>query len=182
MKAQNRVARSVSPLRILVLTLLGMLAITTTVITVHDMQKGKPYTIVERSEAAPVLGVVIDQHLQVVSVDSWSPAARAGIQAGDALTTIGTVALPSAVSIPSSDMSPSTNVSGAITTANDVIGVFRQFVPAWERSVAITLRRNGKPITLQVLITAKAYNYNPSSPPPAATPIPATQAGSLFYL
>jgi hypothetical protein len=54
----------------------------------HPVQSSTVVTITDILMPAPVLGVVVDKALQVLSVDTYSAAERAGIHVGDVLDTL----------------------------------------------------------------------------------------------
>lgn len=181
-----RIEPRFTPMKLIVSVLMGVLIGSTFIVSQEDAHAhhGHPYVIVENSEVAPVLGVLVDRNLQVLSIDGHGSAARAGIQPGDHLDMIGGVPLPANVSIPAPDAHSSAPFLASVppTSSAFVKEVLHRFVPNWEHSVAITLHRSGRAMTLQVLVTAQAYNYDTAAPPPPSTPVPESLWSSTFYL
>lgn len=105
-------------------------------------------TMVDYIKAAPSLGVVVSRQLQVLDVEAGSPAQRAGIQRGDILTAIGN------------------------TTVTSSVAAKQQFLRARAgQSLAVAIRRGGKPMTLEIQVSATAGR--PGAPTP--TPVPPSE-------
>ncbi len=133
-------------------------------------------------EAAPELGILINAQMQVLAVDQGSSAARAGIQSGDILRNLGNTPLPRAVRILPRDTVLPAQVPATISSTASIRALFHALVPQWERQVTVVLERQGRVVTLPILITAQPYNYDAANPFPTVTPVPASLDSSVFYL
>jgi S1-C subfamily serine protease len=137
---------------------------------------------VHASQAAPVLGILVDSHLRVLSVDWWSPAKRAGIQPGDVLRKMGAITLPNTIAIQSADTALPVPAPSVIEGTADLRSVFHSLVPTWEHAVTVTIDRNGQALDVPTLVTEKPFNYDPANPQPTVTPVPASLDSLEFYL
>jgi S1-C subfamily serine protease len=137
---------------------------------------------VEASQAAPVLGILVDSHLRVLNVDWWSPAKRAGIQPGDVLRKMGGVTLPNTIAIQSADTRFPVPAPSVVEGTADLRSVFHRLVPTWEHTVTVTVDRDGRALDVPILVTEKPFNYDPANPQPMVTPVPASLDSSEFYL
>jgi hypothetical protein len=155
------------------------LAIATTIIQHHANVSSH---VSFGDDAAPFLGILVDHNLRVLAVDSMGAAARAGIQPGDVLRKIAGFPLPAAVSIDPQSAEVPTAVPALVRTSNEVKAAFHAAVPAWEDAVTIVLERSGKILALRVLVTAKAFHYDPANPPPSVTAVPSSMDATAFYL
>jgi hypothetical protein len=126
----------------------------------------------------PALGVLLDENLRVVEVDAAGSAARAGLRRGDVLRKIAKVSLPPTVSIDPLTAPYPAAVPANVPTSNEVKSGFLEAVPNWEHRVTIVLERHGKLMTLSVLITSKAFNYDL----PTVTPVPSSLDTTRFYM
>lgn len=163
----------------LIAVLLAWLLVVWTIASRHNTGVQRAQTL---AEAPPVLGILVDNHMHVVDVDWWSPAKRAGIRRGDILTTLGTIRLPTAVSIMAPDTPLPALVPSTISTTADVRALFRKLVFRWDTTVIVQLDREGMHLKLPVVLTAQAYNYDSTNPPPTVTPVPMGMDGMFFYL
>jgi S1-C subfamily serine protease len=106
---------------------------------------------------APSLGVVIDKNMNVLSVDAYSIAERAGVRAGDMLVWIEDVPF-----------------SGNREQVKALIAGARP-----GQALRLRLLRGGQPIELQVVpapVPPPVYpTIDPNQPPPpTSTPVPPT--------
>lgn len=74
------------------------------------------------------------------------------------------------------------SVSDTMITTSDVRALFHELVPAWEDSLQMVVERQGKQISLPVLVTAQAFGYDPANPHPTVTPVPGALSSTEFYL
>lgn len=170
--------RRTSPLIYLTLVLSLALGSSTWAMAHHQRLASRS----DASEATPVLGILVDRDLRVVSVDWWSSARRSGIQPGDVLRKIGSVALPPSIAIDTPDTPIPITAPPSIRGTADLKSVFRSLVPGWEHTVTIEVDRQGQVRDIPVLVTAKPFDYDPTNPPPTVTPVPASLDTSMFYL
>lgn len=134
------------------------------------------------SYAAPLLGLLVTRDLEVVSLDWWSPARRAGVQPGDVLRSMGSVDLPGSIVIQPPDTPLPARVPSSIVSTTDLRRLFRELVPTWEQSVTVVVDRGGRSISIPIFVTAKLSGYDPANPPPTATSVPESLNSTVFYL
>lgn len=168
--------------RLNAMVVVGLLACLGVVMAVIQHRASTSLPVANQSSSAPMLGMLVDQHLRVVDVDAMGSAARAGIQPGDILRKIGSVSLPATVSIDPRSAAMPVAVPTFVRTSNGVKGAFRAAVPVWERPVTIVLERNGASMALHVLVTSTPFHYDAANPPPTVTPVPSSQDATTFYL
>ncbi|GAC1443765.1 MAG: hypothetical protein NVSMB52_02440 [Chloroflexota bacterium] len=130
----------------------------------------------------PSLGILVNSRLEILDVDPYGVAQRAGLRRGDSLQRIGTTYLPTRVAISVRTTPVIAEAPVQIVSSNDVKETFLAAVPRWERIVAITIGRNGRRVPLLVLVTAKAFGSDAAYPGPTVTPVPTALDGSTFYL
>ncbi len=111
---------------------------------------GKPQgtvgvSVTRHSSAAPALGVVVNQNLEVIDVEAASVAEQVGIQRGDILKTVDNTTLASAA---------------------DAARMIGQADPG--QPMTIIFRRGGRDVTLQVVIAGRAAHPGQ----PTRTPVP----------
>lgn len=109
---------------------------------------GLPTAVIEYSNVASVFGVILEKNLRVVAVEPNSAAQRAGIQAGDVITTVG---------------------RSAVTSSAGAKQAFRRSVTKSGQSISVTVTRNGKAV-----ISAPVVAHSPvrSLKGPTPTPVP----------
>ena len=95
---------------------------------------------VAASYAAPELGIVVDEKMQVVNVESNSAADEAGVQVGDLLQSLDGVAF-------ATDMHKVKEVVGYSRTIDEAKG---QYAPA-DKSLQLLLIRKGETMTLPII-------------------------------
>lgn len=134
------------------------------------------------SQSAPVLGMLVNSQMQVVDLDWWSPAKRAGIQRGDVLKMMGPVALPTSLTIDPPDAQLPSGVPTVLRGTADLRRLFHQLVPAWDSRLTVVVQRAGRQVTIPIVVSAQVPNYNPADPPPTVTPVPDDLASSEFYI
>jgi len=136
----------------------------------------------DSSQAQPDLGILVDEHLRVVSVDWSGSAARAGIQPGDVLKKIAGTRLPAAINVDPRNSSLPTSAPQNARSSNDVKEALQAAVPEWNRSVEVILDRDGRTVALKVLITGIPFHYDSANPQPTVTPVPTSLDSTTFYL
>ena len=110
---------------------------------------------VAASYAAPELGIVVDEKMQVVNVESNSAAEEAGVQVGDLLQSLDGVAF-------ATDMHKVKEVVGYSRTIDEAKG---QYAPA-DKSLQLLLVRKGETMTLSIIPAG------PGGRPDGPTPTP----------
>jgi S1-C subfamily serine protease len=105
-----------------------------------------PTSFADQVLAAPALGVVVDQNLRVVDVESGSAAAAAGIRQGDVLEAIG---------------------GNPVNTSAKAVGSFRAAQVG--DTLAVAVARGGQSLTLRVKVAHRIGH--PGQPTPTAVPV-----------
>jgi hypothetical protein len=152
-----------------------------TVILIQRTHHGSS-TVSDQSQAAPYLGMLVNQDLQVLDVDWSGSAARAGVQRGDVLRKFGSMDLPATVSIDSRQAGLPVAVPASVRSSNDVKRVFSAAVPKWNRTLTVVVERNGKMLTLPILVSGVPFSYDAAHPQPSVTPVPSSLDATTFYL
>jgi S1-C subfamily serine protease len=105
-----------------------------------------PTSFADQVLAAPALGVVVDQNLQVVDVEPGSAAAAAGIRLRDVLKAIG---------------------GNPVNTPAKAVGSFRAAQVG--DTLAVAVARGGQSLTLRVTVAPRIGH--PGQPTPTAVPV-----------
>ncbi len=161
------------------LLLLAALSVSTWVVNNRSRQST---TRVDMMQSEPVLGILVNRQMQIVDLDWWSPAKRAGVQRGDILKKMGAVSLPPTLAIDPPDAQLPRTVPAVLRGTADLRTLFHQLVPAWNSRLTLVVERAGRQLTIPVVVSAQPPNYNPADPPPTVTPVPDDLASSEFYL
>ena len=125
------------------------------------------------SQAAPQLGIVINEGMQVVAVISNSPALKAGVQPGDTLKKLG-------VSIVNSPVEAKQAAKREIAAVTRTVSAGNNASSTQVGDLSVGLERQNKAVTLTL---------KPASPPfitpgnaSAPLPTPTAAPGNLTYL
>ena len=97
------------------------------------------------SEPGPVLGLVVDQRMNVLEIEMGSAAEKAGVKRGDVLKRLG---------------------GTGVTSAAEARGRFQQAKKG--ENMAVIVARGGQDMTLQVTVATRPDR--PGQPTPTAVP------------